>query len=213
MVKLITDIFASKEKKKGLRRAGDNLLDFYNRGKEELQPWQDQGEWALAELKKEIQNGPEPFEMSPEYQHALQQGTDSRNDAAAAAGSLDSGGYQKNMTEYGQRAMLGFQQMHIANWQAKRLSPLWQSSEAGRMASAQMAQMAMQTGGQIAGIEIGKGNVAAGMWQGIGSNLTDMATTAVGANVSGTGDFVKSLSPTKAAQTASGYGDGSLTHP
>ena len=202
-VSIGASVMGAKAKKKGLKRAGDNVWQMYEESKSYLEPWQERGVWAAGELQQIIKEGPPEFTGSPEYNFAVREGQNARESAAAASGTLDSGGFQKGITAWGQgMAQSGYQQF-LQNFQNMRINPLYQMSIQGQNAASNMAQMAMKTGDTLGTLEIGKGDVNAGLW-------TILKNVAMGSlsSAAGSGMFdTANASSASVAPTANPYGE------
>ena len=103
------------------------------------------------------------FFQSPDYQFALQQGTQALNNSSAAKGMLQSGNYLKDLTSFGQ----GLATQNFGNYvnQLMQLSSLGQNA-----ASGQGNQIGNQGQAQASGI-VGSANALNQGLSGVGNSL------------------------------------------
>jgi len=94
------------------------------------------------------------FQNDPGFAAAMDAGREAIDRSAAARGGLNSGGMAKDLYSFGQRAQLDAYQ--------NRLNRLQQLGSQGFAAAGQAANTVGQYQGQIAGNQIGAGNVALG---------------------------------------------------
>ena len=82
-------------------RAAELQREMYYQNREDLRPYRESGQNALANLWGMMAD-PNAFQGSPGYQFRLNQGVQALDRSAAARGRLNSGAQQKALMEYGQ---------------------------------------------------------------------------------------------------------------
>jgi|SRR5271154_4192488 len=97
----------------------------FNQGVGGLTPYNQAGQGAISDLQKYLQQFKDPtgyingimknWQMSPQAQLQLQQGTKSANQASAASGMSGSGAAQKALMNYGQQVTNADQQQYLNN--------------------------------------------------------------------------------------------------
>jgi hypothetical protein len=122
-------------------RAQNFLEQTYNQGRADQAPYRQAGVNALATLAPQVTG---PFQQTPGYQFAFDQGVQALDRSAASRGMLQSGAQQKALTRYGQ----GVANQEYGNY-LQRLQAL---SGTGQTATAQGAAAGQQYGQSAAGV-------------------------------------------------------------
>jgi len=181
--------FGSKEQSKAAKKAAekgsDSQLEMYYQSREDLAPWRDAGVRSLEDLER-VQDtyegaitDPNKYLESPGYSWLQEQGIKAMDKRASARGTRGSGGYSKDLIQYGQ----GLAKQDYAGYLG-RLESLMNryagTSGVGQTTTATTAALganaASQSGYYQAAGEIGQANARTGMYNNlanIGSNAAN----------------------------------------
>lgn len=165
------------------QQGADAQLAMFNQSRADLEPYRKTGEQALYSLA-DLSGVPRPvpgggyspgrsFEASPGYQFRLSEGVKALDRSAAARGQLFSGGQLKRLSQYGQ----GLASDEYNNW-ANRIASL---AGLGQVGSSQSANLATQTGGNLANMSLAGGQARASGYTG----AANAANSAVGSALYG----------------------------
>lgn len=114
-----------REARRGLERAGTREQEFLDYLRGQFEPYAETGRQAMGEYFPAIEAMREPqqfyeqmmsgYEMSPETQMAIEEGTRAATQAAAARGGLGGGQLLKDLQRYGQQMAAADQQRWLKN--------------------------------------------------------------------------------------------------
>jgi len=96
------DKSASAAKQAGRNATAESARQ-YNQTREDMLPWLDAGGWALDRQKQVLMGDYSGFLNSPDYQAALQLGTEALDAGATAQGNLWGGGADADRIQFGQQ--------------------------------------------------------------------------------------------------------------
>lgn len=134
--------------------ANATLMQMYQEGRKDLEPYRNAGTTALGQLQGDFMSG---WQKDPGYDFRMQEGNKAINNAAAARGLGNSGATLKALTRYGQDYASGeYQKAYDRNY--SRLSQL---AGIGSGAAGSSASAAMNYGQGVSQNQIGMGNAAA----------------------------------------------------
>lgn len=137
-------------------------LEMYYQGREDLEPWREEGQKALGQLVSEIETGPGKYKESPYYNFLMDEGVKAIDRSASARGMMDSGATGKELTRFGQNLASTDYQNWINNWLTTKVNPLQSLANVGQTTSSQNASNAMTTGANIGNNAIRAGDAIAG---------------------------------------------------
>ncbi|KAF1698361.1 hypothetical protein CSC62_05485 [Pseudoxanthomonas jiangsuensis] len=102
-----TDIYAANKSASAAKAAGRNATAEqarqFNQTREDMMPWLESGEWALDRQQQVLNGDYSGFLASPDYQAALQLGTEQLDAGATAGGNLWGGGADADRIQFGQQ--------------------------------------------------------------------------------------------------------------
>lgn len=148
----------------GADRATAAQLEMYYQGREDLAPWREAGQNALAKLTGVMETGPGEFvpEDQPGYKFGFEEFIRKpQGQAASAAGQRLSGQSMRDLTKYASDyASTGYD--NFLNRYYSSLSPYQSLSGAGQSSAAGQAQLGAQTGRGVAQTQMASGAAQAG---------------------------------------------------
>jgi len=142
-------------------QASNTQLQMYYASREDLAPWTEAGQNALAQYQERAEAGPGVFEESPGYQFRMGEGVKALERGAAARGGLLSGRQQKALTRFGQDYASNEYQ-NFLNQYYQGLQPTQWLAGTGQSAAAQQGAWGQQTGANIAQNQLAAGQAQAG---------------------------------------------------
>lgn len=148
----------------GMQQGIDYLGGSLNTATQQLQPYQQAGTDALGRLSALYSGDYSGFEDSPDYQYALQQGTQAVNRAAAATGGRVSGNTLLALNRNAQ----GLASQNLGNYTSR----LMQMAGMGQGAAGAVANAGLNVGSQVAGLMAGQGGARASGIVGATNNWT-----------------------------------------
>lgn len=165
---------ASKAQVGAINDANSLQWNMYNTNRADLEPWRTAGTNALSSYAKQVNT---PFQKSPGYQFAFDEGVSAMDRSAAASGRLNSGAHSKALTRYGK----GMADQEYGNY-LNRLASL---SGVGQTATNSMVNLGQNTAANVGNNTINAGNARAsgymnsanamtGGFQGAGNTLAMM---------------------------------------
>lgn len=142
---------AAQAQENAANQANATQLQIYNQTRQDLQPYNQTGQAALNQLGALYGIGPNgtssgaapnysAFMNSPDYQFALQQGTQNLDASAAAKGRLYSGGYGQDLTKFAQ----GLATQNLQNYENRLQGIAGMGQNAAAMQGSFGAQYGMQ---------------------------------------------------------------------
>jgi len=205
---------AAAAEKESAEKAIDFQREMFNKQQANQQPWLDAGRTTLADLMAQMKSGAfnvdaESLANDPGYQFRMAEGQKALERSAAARGGLNSGGFMKSLTRYGQ----GVASDEFMRAQARsndRFNRLASIAGVGQLAAQNIGAMGGQTAANVGSLygAIGNANAAAAMGQGnaiasgfqAGGNLLGM-----GYAYGGGGAQIPQQAPTGPGPWAQGY--------
>lgn len=176
---------AAKTQADAATQASQLQQKMFEEQRADAQPWRQAGAQALSQLQDPSlmrSFSMSDFQQDPGYQFRMDEGQKALERSAAARGGLQSGAFDKALSQYGQNfASNEYQNAYnrFNNDQANRFNRLSSIAGVGQTANAQIGQAGMQTAGQIGQNMMGAAN-ASGAAQIAGAN-------AIGQGLSGLG--------------------------
>lgn len=162
-------IFGASQSAKAAREAARAQQAMYDQQRADLAPWREAGASALTRLAGTVDT---PFQTSPGYQFAFDEGMRAVQDSAAARGRLNSGATWQALNRYGQ----GVANQEFGNWQNRlaALAGVGQSATTQTGAFGANAANAMGAANMAAGNAIGGGAINAA--NAINGGVNNLAT-------------------------------------
>ena len=144
---------AGRAQQAGYDAASAESARQYDQTREDMQPWMQAGNNALAQMQQLNSGDFSSFKESPDYQFAFSQGLQGLDRSAAARGSLFSGGADADRMAFGQ----GLASQQYGNYY-NRLAGL---AGVGQQTAGQIGQFGAQNSANQANYAIGGANARA----------------------------------------------------
>lgn len=142
----------------------------YDQTREDQLPWLQAGQGALGQLQKLNAGDFSGFIDSPDYQFALQQGTQALDRSAASRGNLFSGGQQADLMKFGQ----GLATQNYGNYY-NRLASM---AGVGQTAATNLGQFGQSAASNIGNAHMANGQARASTYGAYGQGLAGLAGAA-----------------------------------
>lgn len=175
--------FASQQQQAQVQNAQNLMGDVYGQTSALQQPWMQGGQQSLAQLLQGLQSGsfqanvnPQNLVNDPGYQFQLQEAQKALERSAAARGSLNSGGFMKELSQYNQG--IAAQQYQNA-WNRS-----FQQGQANYGNLAGIAGMGLNAAQNVGQLGQGYANSMAGLYGAMG-NAQAAGTMGVASGISG----------------------------
>ena len=168
---------AAGKDQEAISNAENTVNQFYGNAKTFQQPYYNAGTQQLQNLTNGINNGSFTdreqfnFQQSPEYNFNMQQGQQGIQQQMAGAGGLFSGATMKALAKYGsnmagqqyQNAFENFQKSRQFNQESLNNQQTREQNVAnqGQVAGNNLTSLTQNQGNELAGFQIGSGNVGA----------------------------------------------------